>query len=159
MNGKKKSGSNPEFKEREIVRGLSRLLADSYTLSLKTHNFHWNVMGPMFIVLHGLFEGQYDELHGAVDTIAERIRMLGALAPGSFAEFGKLTSIKESNGNLDANAMVAELLTGHELVLATIKSVYPAAEKEEDEATLDLLTERLQVHEKAAWMLRSTLGK
>lgn len=141
----------------EIAKGLSILLADSYTLYLKTHNFHWNVVGPMFQTLHLMFETQYTELALAVDLIAERIRALGAPAPGSYAEFGKLTSIKESVGPVKAQAMIKQLLENHETVSGTARKAFPAAEAAGDQATMDLLTQRLNVHEKTAWMLRSLL--
>ena len=138
-----------------IVQGLSALLADSYTLYLKTHNFHWNVTGPQFQTLHLMFETQYTELALAVDLIAERIRALGAPAPGSYAEFGKLTSIKEAAGVPKAVEMIRQLLDGQETVIGTAKKAFPAAEAAEDQVTMDLLTQRLQIHEKTAWMLRS----
>ena len=138
-----------------IVQGLSALLADSYTLYLKTHNFHWNVTGPQFQTLHLMFETQYTELALAVDLIAERIRALGAPAPGSYVEFGKLTSIKEAVGVPKASDMIRQLLEGQESVIATAKKAFPSAETSQDQATMDLLTQRLQVHEKTAWMLRS----
>ncbi len=142
---------------KDIAKGLSRLLADTYTLYLKTHNFHWNVTGPHFQTLHTMFEGQYNELALAVDAIAERIRSLGEKAPGSYAEFAKLTSIKESHGNLSAEKMIAELVQGQEQVAKTARSIFPLADQASDEPTADLLTQRLQVHEKTAWMLRSLL--
>lgn len=148
----------PEKERKQIAKGLSKLLADSYTLYLKTHNYHWNVMGPMFNTLHLMFEQQYTELHTAVDEIAERIRSLGEPAPGSYTEFGKLTSIPESTGSVAAEDMVTQLLQGHETVAKTARSIFPAAEKGSDEATLDLLTSRIQLHEKTAWMLRSMLS-
>jgi starvation-inducible DNA-binding protein len=141
----------------EIAKGLSHLLADSYTLYLKTHNFHWNVTGPMFNTLHLMFEGQYNELALAVDLVAERIRSLGVPAPGSYAEFGKLTSIKEAVGTPKAMEMIQHLVAGHEAVAKTARKVFPTAEKGDDEATCDLLTQRIQLHEKTAWMLRSLL--
>jgi starvation-inducible DNA-binding protein len=142
-----------------IAQGLSRLLADTYTLYLKTHNFHWNVKGPMFQTLHLMFETQYNELALAVDAIAERIRALGHPAPGSYADFGRLSSIKEATGVPAATKMIAELVAGQEAVVRTARSVFPAAEKANDEPTADLLTQRMQVHEKTAWMLRSLLEK
>ena len=141
-----------------ISQGLSRLLADTYTLYLKTHNFHWNVTGPMFETLHLMFERQYNELALAVDLIAERIRALGVNAPGSYAAFGKLTSITEETGVPAANAMIQQILEGQEAVIRTARSVFPVAEKAGDQPTADLLTQRMQVHEKAAWMLRSLLS-
>jgi starvation-inducible DNA-binding protein len=140
-----------------IADGLSRLLADTYTLYLKTHNFHWNVTGPMFQTLHLMFEGQYNELATAVDAIAERIRSLGVKAPGSYHEFSKLTCIKESTGNIDANAMIRDLVLGHEAVTKTARSLFAEVDKAQDEPTADLLTQRMQIHEKTAWMLRSLL--
>ena len=148
----------PEERRVEIVDGLSRLLADTYTLYLKTHNFHWNVTGPMFSTLHQMFELQYDELALAVDLVAERIRALGAPAPGSYREFARLSKVPEAEGVPDATAMVRALVADHETVVRTARSVFPAAEAGGDEATADLLTQRLQVHEKTAWMLRSLLG-
>jgi starvation-inducible DNA-binding protein len=149
-----------DAKQREkIASGLARLLADSYTLYLKTHNFHWNVTGPMFNTLHLMFEAQYNELALAVDLIAERIRALGVQAPGSYREFGKLTSIKESDGMPSATEMIKQLVEGQEAVVRTARSVFPDAEAASDEPTADLLTQRMQVHEKTAWMLRSLLEK
>ncbi|KQT41615.1 MULTISPECIES: Dps family protein [unclassified Methylophilus] len=143
----------------EIAEGVSKLLADTYTLYLKTHYFHWNVTGPMFNTLHLMFETQYTELALAVDAIAERIRSLGVHAPGTYAQFSKLTSIEETVDVPKAQDMISELVAGHEAVCRTARSVFPAAEKAADEATADLLTQRLQVHEKTAWMLRSLLEK
>ena len=140
-----------------IAEGLSRLLADSYTLYLKTHNFHWNVTGPMFQTLHTMFEEEYTELATAVDEIAERIRALGHPAPGSYSAFAKLGSIDEAEGVPQAKEMIAELVKGHEAVAKTARSVFPAAEQGNDEVTADLLTQRMAVHEKTAWMLRSLL--
>ncbi len=142
-----------------IADGLSKLLADTYTLYLKTHYFHWNVTGPMFNTLHLMFETQYTELALAVDLVAERIRSLGVYAPGTYAQFSKLTSIDEATDVPKANDMIRELVAGHEAVCRTARSVFPAAEKAADEATADLLTQRLQLHEKTAWMLRSMLEK
>ncbi len=146
-----------ENDRKDIAKGLSHLLADTYTLYLKTHNFHWNVTGPMFQTLHVMFEQQYTELALAVDLIAERIRSLGSPAPGSYAEFGELTSIKESSGHVNAKDMIRQLVEGQEAVVKTARKVFPAAEKASDEATADLLTQRMQLHEKTAWMLRSLL--
>ena len=141
-----------------IVAGLSRLLADTYTLYLTTHNFHWNVTGPMFNTLHQMFMAQYTELWNAVDPIAERIRSLGHYAPGSYAQFGKLSSIKDvPEAPPKALEMVAVLVEGHEAVARTARSIFAAVEKAGDEPTADLLTQRLTVHEQAAWMLRSLL--
>jgi starvation-inducible DNA-binding protein len=142
---------------KKIAEGLSRLLADTYTLYLKTHNYHWNVTGPMFNTLHLMFETQYTELATAVDVIAERIRALGYPAPGSYAQFQKLSSVKESDGVPSANDMIADLVKGQEIVVKTARSVFPAAEAANDEPTADLLTQRMQIHEKTAWMLRSML--
>jgi starvation-inducible DNA-binding protein len=147
----------PEPERAEIAKGLSRLLADSYTLYLKTHNFHWNVSGPMFNTLHAMFMEQYTELWNSIDEIAERIRALDEPAPGSYSEFAKLTSIQEAKGVPMAQEMIKQLLEGHEAVARTARSVFPAAEKGGDEASLDLLVGRIQVHEKTAWMLRSLL--
>lgn len=148
----------PENDRKEIADGLSRLLADTYTLYLKTHNFHWNVTGPMFRTLHLMFEEQYNELATAVDAIAERIRSLGFPAPASYKQFMKLTSIQEEDQVPAAQEMIRLLVAGHETVARTARSVFPASERGGDEATADLLTERLQVHEKTAWMLRSLLA-
>ena len=142
-----------------IAHGLSRLLADTYTLYLKTHNFHWNVKGPMFQTLHLMFETQYNELALAVDAIAERIRALGHPAPGSYAEFGKLSSIREAKGVPSATRMIADLVAGQEAVVRTARQIFPTVEKAGDEPTADLLTQRMQIHEKTAWMLRSLLEK
>ncbi len=141
-----------------ITEGLSRLLADSYTLYLKTHNYHWNVTGPMFQTLHLMFEQQYNELALAVDEIAERIRALGAPAPGSYREFGALSSVTEDDDRPEATEMIRRLVAAHETVARTARSVYPVVEAAHDEPTADLLTQRLQVHEKTAWMLRSLLA-
>ena len=143
----------------KIVKGLSRLLADSYTLYLKTHNFHWNVTGPMFNTLHLMFMGQYNELWLALDLIAERIRALGYPAPATYAEFSKLASIKETPGVPKAEAMIRLLVEGNEAVVKTAREVFPAADKAHDEPTADLLTQRMQISEKNAWMLRSMLEK
>ncbi|MHB1233063.1 MAG: Dps family protein [Burkholderiales bacterium] len=145
-------------KERKaIVAGLSRVLADAYTLYLKTHNFHWNVTGPMFQTLHLLFMDLYNEQWMAVDLIAERIRALGFPAPGTYSEFAALTSIKESRGIPKAKDMIRELVEGQEAVARTARAVFPVAEKANDQPTCDLLTQRMQIHEKNAWMLRSLL--
>ncbi|NOT80915.1 MAG: DNA starvation/stationary phase protection protein [Bacteriovoracaceae bacterium] len=146
-----------EKSREEIAKGLSRLLADTYTLYLKTHNFHWNVTGPMFQTLHVMFEGQYNELALAVDAIAERIRSLGVKAPGSYAEFTKLTVIKESVGDLSATQMIADLVLGQEAVIRTARGLFSIVDEAHDEPTADLLTQRMQIHEKTAWMLRSML--
>ncbi|MEE9139548.1 MAG: Dps family protein [Alphaproteobacteria bacterium] len=142
---------------RQIAKGLSKVLADTYTLYLKTHNFHWNVKGPLFNTLHLMFEQQYNELALAVDQIAERIRALGEPAPGSYAEFAKLASVKEAKGVPKAEEMIRQLVQGNEAVVKTARKVFPAAERANDESTADLLTQRMQTHEKTAWMLRSML--
>ena len=147
----------PEDSRQEIAEGLSRLLADTYSLYLKTHNFHWNVTGPMFQTLHLMFETQYNELALAVDLIAERIRALGFPAPGTYSDFAKLSSIAETPGVPKAPEMIRLLVEGQESVARTARSIFPLAEKVNDEPTADLLTQRLQVHEKTAWMLRSLL--
>jgi len=144
---------------KSIADGLSKLLADTYTLYLKTHNFHWNVEGPMFNTLHLMFETQYNELALAVDAIAERIRALGHPAPGSYAAYAKLSSIKEEIGTPKAEEMIKQLVDGQEAVARTARAVFPSAEKAGDEPTADLLTQRLQIHEKTAWMLRALLSK
>lgn len=140
-----------------IADGLSKLLADSYTLYLKTHNFHWNVTGPMFQTLHLMFETQYTELALAVDVIAERIRSLGFPAPGTYKQYAALSTIKEEEGVPKAQDMIRLLVEGQEAVVRTARSLYPVVEKANDEATADLLTQRIQLHEKTAWMLRSLL--
>jgi starvation-inducible DNA-binding protein len=146
-----------EQERQQIAEGLSRLLADTYTLYLKTHNFHWNVTGPMFQTLHLMFETQYNELALAVDLVAERIRALGFPAPGTYSDYAKLSSIKETTGVPKAEEMIRLLVEGQEAVVRTARSVFPVAEKANDEPTADLLTQRMQVHEKTAWMLRSLL--
>ncbi len=147
-----------EKSRQSIADGLSRLLADSYTLYLKTHNYHWNVTGPMFTTLHTLFEEEYTELATAVDEIAERIRALGFPAPGSYKAFAKLSSIKEETGDPpNAKDMIKNLVIGQETVVRTAREIFPLAEEAHDEPSADLLTQRMQVHEKNAWMLRSLL--
>ena len=141
-----------------IAEGLSHLLADSYTLYLKTHNFHWNVTGPLFNTLHVMFEQQYQELAPAVDEIAERIRALGVAAPGSYAQFSELTKIQEQTTVPNAQQMIEQLVKDHEAVARTAREVFPTAEAANDEPSADLLTQRMQLHEKTAWMLRSMLG-
>ncbi|MGQ0677602.1 MAG: Dps family protein [Rhodospirillales bacterium] len=141
-----------------IAEGLARVLADTYTLYLKTHNFHWNVTGPQFNTLHTMFMAEYTELWNAVDLVAERIRALGHPAPGSYAQFSKLTTIKEAQGVPSANEMLKQLVAGHEAVARTARKVFPTAEAANDQPTIDLLTQRLDVHEKTAWMLRSMLA-
>ncbi len=146
-----------EQDRQDIANGLSKLLADTYTLYLKTHNFHWNVTGPMFQTLHLMFETQYTELALAVDLIAERIRSLGVYAPGTYKQFSALSSIKEEDGIPKAQDMIRLLVEGQEAVVRTARSLYEVVEKANDEATADLLTQRIQLHEKTAWMLRSLL--
>lgn len=148
-----------EQDRRSIVEGLSRLLADTYTLYLKTHNFHWNVTGPMFQTLHLMFETQYTELAAAVDLIAERIRALGSPAPGTYAQFAQLSSVKEPDGVPAAQEMIRQLMQDQETVTRTARSMFKATDEANDEPTADLLTQRMQVHEKTAWMLRSLLEK
>lgn len=144
-------------KREEIAAGLSRVLADTYTLYLKTHNFHWNVTGPMFQTLHLMFETQYNELALAVDLVAERIRALGLPAPGTYRQFSALSSIQEEEGVPKAADMIRKLVEGNETVARTARSVFRLAEQVSDQPTCDLLTQRMQVHEKTAWMLRSLL--
>jgi len=146
-----------ESDRQQIADGLSRLLADTYTLYLKTHNYHWNVTGPLFNTLHLMFETQYNELALAVDEIAERIRALGAVAPGSYKAYAKLSSIAEEDDVPKAEDMIRNLVKAHETVVRTARSVFPTAESANDEPTADLLTQRMQSSEKTAWMLRSML--
>ncbi|GLW60530.1 DNA starvation/stationary phase protection protein [Hydrogenophilus thermoluteolus] len=141
-----------------IAQGLSKLLADTFVLYLTTHNFHWNVTGPMFQTLHTMFMEQYTELWNALDEIAERIRALGHPAPGSMSEYLKLTRLSEVHGVPKAEEMVRILVAGHEAVCKTAREIVPTVERANDEPTLDLLTQRLQIHEKTAWMLRSLLA-
>ncbi|AZG13456.1 MULTISPECIES: Dps family protein [Cupriavidus] len=143
---------------KKIAEGLSKLLADTYTLYLKTHNFHWNVTGPMFNTLHTMFETQYTELALAVDSIAERIRALGYPAPGTYREFAKLSSIAEEEGVPEATDMIRKLVEGQEAVVRTARSLFPVIDAAGDEPSADLLTQRMQTHEKTAWMLRSLLA-
>src|SRR5690554_2951379 len=143
-------GISAEEREK-IAEGLARLLADTYTLYLKTHNYHWNVTGPLFNTLHLMFETQYNELWAAVDLIAERIRSLGEFAPGSYRQFGELTSISEADGVPSAEEMIADLVKGHETVARTAREIFPTVEAANDEPTADMLTQRLQEHEKTAW--------
>lgn len=147
----------PEPQRKEIATGLSRLLADTYTLYLKTHNYHWNVTGPMFTTLHTMFEEQYQELALAVDEIAERIRALGIFAPGSYSRFKELTRIEEEIRVPSAQEMIQQLVLGQETVVRTAREIFPVIEAAHDEPTADLLTNRMQIHEKTAWMLRSLL--
>lgn len=141
----------------EIAGGLARLLADTYTLYLKTHNYHWNVTGPLFGSLHLMFETQYGELALAVDQIAERIRALGVRAPGSYHEFAALSTIPDDDDQPDATEMIRRLLDGQQALVRTARSVLPVVERAQDQPSIDLLTQRMQVHEKNAWMLRSLL--
>ncbi|RLK44197.1 Dps family protein [Cupriavidus plantarum] len=143
---------------KKIAEGLSKLLADTYTLYLKTHNFHWNVTGPMFNTLHLMFETQYTELALAVDAIAERIRALGYPAPGTYREYAKLSSIPEEDGVPEATEMIRKLVEGQEAVVRTARSLFPAIDAAGDEPSADLLTQRMQTHEKTAWMLRAMLA-
>ena len=143
----------------DIAQGLSRMLADTYLLYLTTHNFHWNVEGPMFQTLHQMFMEQYTEAWNAIDPIAERIRALGHYAPGTYKEYLKLGSIKETEGVPKAEQMVKLLIQAQESVVRTARAVLPVAEEANDQPTLDLLTQRMDVHEKNAWMLRSLLKK
>jgi starvation-inducible DNA-binding protein len=144
---------------KSIADGLSRVLADSYGLYLKTHNFHWNVTGPMFQTLHTMFMDQYTEQWGALDLVAERIRALGHPAPGSYRQFAKLSSIPEEEGVPKAEDMLRQLVEAQETVARTARAVFPVVEKADDQPSMDLLTQRLQVHEKNAWMLRSLLER
>jgi starvation-inducible DNA-binding protein len=148
----------PDEQREAIAGGLSRLLADTYTLYLKTHNFHWNVTGPQFNTLHQMFEAQYTELATAVDEIAERIRALGHPAPGSYAAFARLSSIKEAEDRVSADEMLRQLVQDQETVVRTAREVFPLADAANDEPTAGLLSDRMQIHEKTAWMLRSMLG-
>ena len=147
----------PEAERRRIAEGLSALLADSYTLYLMTHNFHWNVTGPQFNSLHAMFMGQYTEQWSAIDVIAERIRALGFPAPGTYAEFARLTSIREPEGVPDANEMVRQLVVAQEATARTARNLFPVVDAARDQPTADVLTQRINVHEKTAWMLRSLL--
>src|SRR5690606_16938338 len=149
-------GINEQDREK-LAKALSALLADSYTLYLKTHFFHWNVTGPMFQTLHLMFETQYNELALAVDLIAERIRSLGHPAPGSYVAFARLSSVTEAEEVPKATDMIKQLVEGHETVVRTARSLMPIADQAHDESTADLVTQRLQLHEKTAWMLRSLL--
>jgi len=149
-------GIDPAQRE-EIANGLSRVLADTYTLYLKTHNFHWNVTGPMFQTLHLMFETHYNELALAVDLVAERIRALGFPAPGTYRQFAALSAIEEEDGVPKAQDMIRLLVAGHETVARTSREIFKSAERASDQPTCDLLTQRMQVHEKTAWMLRSLL--
>ena len=147
----------PLVERRAIAEGLSALLADSYTLYLMTHNFHWNVTGPQFNSLHAMFMGQYTEQWTAIDIIAERIRALGFPAPGTHGEFARLTSIREPEGVPDANEMVRQLVVAQEATARTARNLFPVVDAARDQPTADVLTQRIHVHEKTAWMLRSLL--
>ncbi len=147
----------PEKNRKEIANALNHMLADTYTLYLKTHYYHWNVTGPMFRTLHLMFEEQYTELWAAVDLVAERIRTLGEYAPGTYKEFAKFTSIDEDSNVPSAHEMIQNLVKGHEAAAKTARSIFAAAEAGHDESTIDMLTGRLEIHEKTAWMLRSLL--
>ena len=147
----------PEAERHRIAEGLSALLADSYTLYLMTHNFHWNVTGPQFNSLHAMFMGQYTEQWNAIDVIAERIRAVGFPAPGTYGEFARLTSIREPEGVPDANEMVRQLVVAQEATARTARNLFPVVNAARDQPTADVLTQRINVHEKTAWMLRSLL--
>jgi starvation-inducible DNA-binding protein len=142
----------------DIASALNKVLADSYALYLKTHGYHWNVRGPNFQSLHVLLEGQYQDEWAALDDIAERIRALGELAPQGYAAFGNLSSIKDGDPEQDWEGMFNELKSDNETVIATLRAAFPVADEAGDEATADLLTQRLTAHEKHAWMIRATLG-
>ena len=148
----------PDAQRQAIAQGLSRVLADTYTRYLKTHNFHWNVEGPMFNTLHLMFETQYTELALAVDLIAERIRALGFPAPGSYRDFAELSSVEDAGGRPTAVDMIAQLAKDQETVVRTARGVFALADEANDQPTADLLTQRMQVHEKTAWMLRAMLA-
>jgi starvation-inducible DNA-binding protein len=148
----------PNAQRQAIAEGLSRVLADTYTLYLKTHNFHWNVEGPMFNTLHLMFETQYNELALAVDLIAERIRALGYPAPGSYRQFAELSSIEDATGRPAATEMIAQLAKDQETVVRTARGVFAVVDEANDQPSADLLTQRMQVHEKTAWMLRAMLA-
>ncbi len=148
----------PDEQRQVIAGGLNRLLADTYTLYLKTHNYHWNVEGPLFNTLHLMFETQYTELALAVDQIAERIRALGFRAPGSYREFAELATVEDASGQPTALEMIAQLAKDQEAVVRTARQVFPLVDEAHDEPSADLLTQRMQVHEKTAWMLRAMLA-
>lgn len=149
-----------EGKKREIAKGLSKLLAETYTLYLKTHKYHWNVTGPMFQTLHLMFEQQYTELALAVDQLAERIRVMGVKAPGSYQEFTELSSVKDDpSQETPAQKMIESLLKDHEQVVRTAKSILPVLDGANDEGTNSLLGARIEFHEKTAWMLKSLMGE
>lgn len=149
----------PESERERVSNGLARLLADTYTLYLKTHNFHWNVTGPRFAQLHDLFETQYRELQGAVDEVAERIRALGFRAPGSYSEFAELSRVPEALETASADDMVRQLAEGHEQVARAVRDLIAPAQAAGDEGSVDLLVGRLRAHEKTAWMLRALLAE
>jgi starvation-inducible DNA-binding protein len=142
----------------DVAQELTKVLADSFAVYLKTHGYHWNVRGPEFFSFHNLLEQQYRDIWAALDEIAERIRALGVVAPQSFSGFGNLTSIKDGDPEREATAMLKELLKDHETLIATVRQAFTAADEAGDEASADLMTQRLAAHEKFAWMLRSTLG-
>ena len=144
--------------ENPIAAGLSRVLADSYSIYLKTQNYHWNVKGPLFHTLHAMFEEQYTELATAIDEIAERIRALGELSPGSFSDFAALSQVQEERGTPNAETMVENLISDQATIVQTCKAVFPAVQQAGDEPTADLLIRRMQIHEKNAWMLRSLIA-
>lgn len=146
-----------EKDRKQITEALSKTLADSFTLYLKTHSFHWNVTGPMFQTLHVMFMDQYTELWNALDLIAERIRALGYPAPGSFKSFAKLSAVKEEEGVPNAKDMIRQLVDGQETVARTLRAAFKIADAADDQPTADLLTQRMEIHEKNAWMLRSLL--
>jgi starvation-inducible DNA-binding protein len=148
-----------EKDRKQIAGGLSKLLADTFTVYLKTHNFHWNVTGPMFRTLHVMFEEQYNELWAATDVIAERIRALGFPAPGTYKEFLDLASVKEESGIPTGEGMIQQLVQGHEAATRTARAAFTVAEDADDAPSADLLTERMDAHEKTAWMLRSLLAE
>jgi starvation-inducible DNA-binding protein len=147
-----------EGKRKELAKGLSRLLADTYTLYLKTHNFHWNVTGPHFNELHLMFMTHYTEMWTAVDEVAERIRALGEFAPGGYKAFASLSNIKEAEGNPDWKEMIKQLVEGHEIVIRTCRELLPLTQSADDESSTALISDRMRVHEKTAWMLRALLG-
>jgi starvation-inducible DNA-binding protein len=157
MKKKGKGKNKGKSRQEAVVNGLGKLLADSYTLYLKTHNYHWNVTGPMFTTLHTLFETEYMELATAVDEIAERIRALGAHAPGSYSEFSQIATVREATGRPEATDMIHDLVADQEEVARSARRVIKAAEAAGDQATADLGTRRIEVHDKNAWMLRSHL--
>ena len=157
MSAEIRTGFTPEQRG-ELAAGLTKLLADTYAVYLKTHGFHWNVRGPNFASLHTLFMDQYTEMWAALDELAERIRALGEFAPQGYAAFANLTAIKDGDPASDADAMVEQLMRDHETLIATARAVLKDAEAEPDPVTVDLVTQRLTIHEKHAWMLRATLG-